>query len=72
VSFNGSTGVGTPYTATIVIPMGPNFPNGAPKVAPGHQATTYLVTVELTCKDMANGPGVMAAREDLGKVTFYL
>jgi hypothetical protein len=73
VPLDGRSGPVTPYTKTIVVPAGPNFPASAiPKVTPGHESTTYLVMAELTYRDMTNQPGPMAAKEDLGKVTFFL
>jgi hypothetical protein len=73
VPLDGRSGPGTPYTKTIVIPAGLNFPASAiPKVKSGGESTTYLVVAQLTYRDMNGQPGPMAAKEDLGKVTFYL
>lgn len=73
VPLDGRHGSGDPYKRTIVVSPGPNFPGTTiPKVKSGGESTTYLVVAELTYRDMRNQPGPMAAKEDLGKVTFFL
>ena len=73
VPLNGNSGNGTPYSRTIAIPAGLNFPGTTmPKVKSGGESTPYLVVAQLTYRDMLGRPGPMAAKEELGKVTFFL